>query len=441
MSKVLLIYPGPDEVKNWRFGFSLNLLYLSSILKQANHQVTNYLDYSLEKYDMGKLYYNVSLSDIIIVEFDSFPLKRTVNIAHGQELIEHIKTEFPEKKIIVFGHDIALFPRQLKKADFTLSMEPEKNILKVIDITTGKETNVAEFKPEYLENLDELPFPDRSLLTPFAEQGGSIVTKPNLARSTLVETSRGCLNSCVFCQRKGWANDFRTHSVEYVVKEFAEIEKKNYKNIWISDDNFTYDLKRAKVILRNLTDSKITREMKIALSSWANIDQEFLELAVEANISIISFGIESANEEILKFYKKSIDPEKFKKLLVFADEIGLYTVGNFIFGAPKESEETIEKTFNYIIDTPFDQVNLKILDYMAGSELYNKLPPGLKKSGQRHVFACKENGLNRFPLRYLEEKLARFRKEFSNSRKKRLRVKIKSFGPPYFVPGTFRHFD
>jgi radical SAM superfamily enzyme YgiQ (UPF0313 family) len=156
-----------------------------------------------------------------------------------------------------------------------------------------------------------------------------------------------------------------------------------------------------------------------------------LELAKEAGVSIISFGIESANPEILKFYRKKIDLNKFQNLVEYANRIGLFTVGNFIIGAPMETEETINNTFSYILNTPFDQVNLKLLDYMAGSDLYESLSNEMKKK-QRHIFACKENGLNNFPLIHLKEKINCFKAKFQETSSHRLDEKIKKMGPPYY---------
>jgi len=79
--------------------------------------------------------------------------------------------------------------------------------------------------------------------------------------------------------------------------------------------------------------------------------------------------------------------------------IGLFTVGNFIIGAPMETIETINETFSFIKSCSFDKVNIKTLDYMMGSELYSKINCDLKKEST-HIFACKENGLNNF---YLQE--------------------------------------
>ena len=55
MADILLVYPAPEVFKARRFGFSLNLLYIASILKQAGHRIVNYLDYSIESFDLDQV--------------------------------------------------------------------------------------------------------------------------------------------------------------------------------------------------------------------------------------------------------------------------------------------------------------------------------------------------------------------------------------------------
>jgi uncharacterized radical SAM superfamily protein len=435
MANILLVYPAPGKLKERRFGFSIDLLYLSSLLKQAGHHIVAYLDYTLEPFNREKFRRSVAKAGVIILEFDSFPLKRAVNITHGESLARLIKNDFParppdEKKIILYGNDIALFPEHYpyEHLGHPLAKGTEQNIgIILAALLEGKPTP----HPLPIKKFDDLPLPDRSLLTPAAQHGASVDSEPHLQKSTLVRTSTGCPNACIFCQRKAWNKTVQTHSIPYVLNEFAELKKSGYKNIWITDDNFTSDLDRAKSLLKALTERRLTEQMKIALSSWTRIDEEFLENARNANVSIISFGVESADPDIQKFYRKTIHLEKFREHIRTAGRLGLYTVGNFIIGAPMETEETIAKTFDYIMQTPFDRVNIKILDYMAGSGLYESLPQQLKTPG-RHVFACKENGLNDFPLEQMREKIHRFREEFYRSRQKQLKKKIAQSGPPYY---------
>ncbi|MBM7865387.1 radical SAM protein [Heliobacterium gestii] len=433
MADILLIYPQPEETKDARFGFSLRLLYLSAILKAAGHSV-RLNDYSVEAFDMTALAEQLVRTDVAVIEFDSFPLKRAQNLGSAEALTAFVKQSHPQVKVIAFGYDCALFPRKVESADFTFTGEPEAAITTVVAALLAGSA-VPDTLPSLLDNLDCLPFPDREMLSPFVEHGGSLRRQPHLAKSTLIQTSRGCRNRCRFCQRKGWDSAYREHSVDYSAREFAHLQERGYVNVWVADDNFGFHLPRAKALLTRLADAGMTRGMKIALSSWVYIDEEFLRLAKAASVSLISFGIETACPEIQAFYDKKIDLEKTASLLHTADKLGIYTVGNFIIGAPMETEGTMAQTFDYIRKVPLDQVNIKILDYMAGSDLYASLSPDVT-AGRRHLFASLEMGLNAFPLKDLKARSNRFQQEIRALNQSRLRQKIARFGLPYETAGT-----
>lgn len=48
-------------------------------------------------------------------------------------------------------------------------------------------------------------------------------------------------------------------------------------------------------------------------------------------------------------------------IIRYANSLGIFTVGNFIIGAPMESESTITETFDLIKECEFDQINIKTL--------------------------------------------------------------------------------
>ena len=411
MKKILLVYPKPKLNKSPRFGFSIQLLQISSILKNNGFDV-NYLDFSYEKYDKYKFLNYIKTNNIeaVVVEIDSFALKRSENNLNAFEILELSKKM--NIKTIAFGYDCIMDGDDIPNADYIIKNSLFNIILKLLKINS----NI-----DYDLDYDSLPYPDREILltNDFFRKNSN---------STLIRTAEGCLNSCTFCQRRGWQNSYKKHSMNYVIDEFRHLRKSNYQNVWITDENFTFDLNRAKSILQQLIDENLTNGMKISISSWTNIDFEFLKLAKKANISIISMGIESANEEILDFYRKKINLEQTKELIAFADSIGIYMVGNFIIGAPMETFKTISNTFNYISNSKLDQVNIKILDYMIGSKLYGDL----KFKKLHHYFACSENGLCEFILKELTDIKNDFLKSFYLNKENILKKKIARFGEPYY---------
>lgn len=418
MCNIMIIYSKPNENKKPRFGFSYNWALIGSIFHKAGHNVILH-DYSCEEYTDDSFFSQLIDENIqlVIVEFDSFALKRSENNNHGKYLIQNIKNKYPGIITIAYGYYCCITNTDIPYADITIKQNNINLIIFSIQQIFNK-ISLVQYK-----NYNMLPFINRSLLN-------SIEYFNKNKISTLIQTASGCENTCVFCQRKGWQSKYVPHSVSYVIAEFEEIASLQYKNIWIIDENFTFNLKRAKTILRKLIESKISKNMKIAISSWANIDQEFLDLSLEGNIKTISFGIETGNIEILKFYRKNINLEKAKQLIQYADSIGLFTVGNFIIGAPMETIETINETFSFINSCSFDQVNIKTLDYMIGSELYTKIDINQIKN-TTHVFACKENGLNIFNLEEIKSIKNKFLGQYYTNIAEKTLKKIKVYGTPF----------
>ena len=147
------------------------------------------------------------------------------------------------------------------------------------------------------------------------------------------------------------------------------------------------------------------------------------------SLEFISFGIESGNKEILRFYRKNINIDKVPDIIRYANSIGIFTVGNFIIGAPMESDSTITETFDLIRECEFYQINIKNLDYMIGSTLYEALDDELKTDD--HVFACLGNGLNIFPLDEIKRIKDTFQSEYYNLHCPVIEKKIHLYGTPF----------
>lgn len=411
---ILLIYPRPDTSKRPRFGFSYELLTIATVLQPYHHVTIR--DYSCESYDSAWISEQIEGKsfDLIVLECDSFALKRSQNLIHAKEIISLVNGRIP---ILAYGNYCYITKQSFDKADYTVFTNDINALIEIINELSNSSNQIPE-----LPSYDELPYLDRSLLS-------HIDFYRNNQYNTLIQTAKGCENTCVFCQRKGWQSRYVTHSDDYVLGELRKIRDQGYKNVWIIDENFTFNLTRAKRLLVKFCEESLTSDMKLFISSWANIDKEFLDLAARCNIRIISFGIESGSSEILSFYRKNINLDHAVEMIQYAGSKGIFTVGNFILGAPIESEETIKKTFAVIRECKFDQINIKTLDYMIGSELYDSMCDSLKVSD--HVFACRENGLTKFSLADLIKIKDDFQKEYYAENRLRIKEKICIFGSPY----------
>lgn len=411
--RILMIYPEPDQDKRPRFGFSYEMLTIATILHKQ-HTVT-IRDYSCQKIDWTTFSDDIDRKkyDLILLECDSFALKRSENLIQAKKILSLIQRRVP---VIVYGNYSYITQKQFDMANYTIIHNDINEIIALIN-----QIDSAHPIP-FIDDFNVIPHIDRRLLM-------SIDYYKENAASTLLQTAKGCENSCIFCQRKGWQKHYVPHSIEYVLEELWVLRTQNYHNIWIIDENFTFDLRRAKQLLNAIYQEQLMDGFRFFISSWANIDKDFLDLAKKCNVRIISFGIESGSKDILRFYRKNINIDYVPELIRYANSIGLFTVGNFILGAPMETDETIDQTFSLIRSCEFDQINIKILDYMIGSELYESLPQLYKI--ESHVFSCAESGLTSFPLKEMICRRDAFIKQYYMEHKEIIAKKIFQYGYPY----------
>jgi radical SAM superfamily enzyme YgiQ (UPF0313 family) len=84
------------------------------------------------------------------------------------------------------------------------------------------------------------------------------------------------------------------------------------------------------------------------------VDEEMLKMMGRAGCWMISWGIESGNEQILKRAAKGADPKKAQRALTWAKQAGIKNWGYFIIGLPGETVETIRQTIDFSKSLPLD---------------------------------------------------------------------------------------
>ena len=194
-------------------------------------------------------------------------------------------------------------------------------------------------KRERIENLDELPLPDRSLL-PLGRYRA-------LKMPISMTTSRGCPFKCIFCVgRKMVGARVRYCNPKKIVDELAYLSTLNFHQINIADDLFTAN----KDHCRAVCDEIIKRDLKLTWTSFARVDtvsDDMLTRMKTAGCSAVSFGIESANPQILKTIKKGITLEQVEAAVGMCKRAGVTPYASFILGLPGETPQTIKETMDF----------------------------------------------------------------------------------------------
>lgn len=202
---------------------------------------------------------------------------------------------------------------------------------------------------ELIKNLDKIPFPARDL---FENKKYSYYlpiagTRYNV---TGIVTSRGCPGRCHYCSGfVMWHGKFRFRSPESVVNEMEDVLKKYpfYDGFWIFDDHFFANNQRAIDICKEIKRRKLN--FVWGCSGRAdNMTETLAKEMASAGCLIISFGIESGSDRVLKLMNKQIDTKKVDNAIKICKKNGILPRGTFIFGYPGEKFTDILKTMRMI---------------------------------------------------------------------------------------------
>jgi len=187
-----------------------------------------------------------------------------------------------------------------------------------------------------------------------------------------VFTARGCPNRCTFCSwpRTFMGKKFRARSVANVVDEFEYVnnELPAVKEIFIEDDTFTIDKQRVREVCSELQKREL--DVRWSCNVRATLDYETMRIMKSAGCRLIDVGYESGSDQILKNIKKGVTTADSKAFTVDAKRAGLKILGDFIFGLPEETDDTIQQSIQFIKEIKPDMLQIAMATPIPGTEFY-----------------------------------------------------------------------
>jgi anaerobic magnesium-protoporphyrin IX monomethyl ester cyclase len=201
----------------------------------------------------------------------------------------------------------------------------------------------------FIPNLDDLPIPRHELL-PLDKQRMPMIKGP----FTFIVTSRGCPAGCKFCiKHVSYQTSVRVRSPELILEELQVLAKLGIHYVHMYADLFTVNREQVVELCRLIIESGL--KVSWTCNSRVDyVDEEMLNLMGRAGCWYISWGIESADEKILKAAHKGYRKEQALRALKWAHAAGINNWGYFIIGLPGETEETIQRTIAYAKELPLD---------------------------------------------------------------------------------------
>ncbi len=266
--------------------------------------------------------------------------------------------------------------------------EPERTILKLshaIKENTSMEEKIERIKAvpsiaykegfklrktensDYIEDLDSIPFPAWDLINVNNYQM-PFTGNPFL----LVSTGRGCPHHCTYCSAKAYyGQKLRLRSIDNILDEIERnINEFGVREFLFWTEAFTMNNDFAI----GLTEGILKRDLDISWVCNSRVDDvtpELLKALKKAGCTMIGYGIESGNPEILKQVKKGIKIEDIKNAVKWTKEAGLSVTGHMMVGFPGENEESINMTVKLSQDLDLDFVQFYAVVPFPGSELFD----------------------------------------------------------------------
>lgn len=159
-----------------------------------------------------------------------------------------------------------------------------------------------------------------------------------------VALTRGCPMDCTFCGSPAlWQRRVRFHRTDTFVAQLATLRRKGVRSIFVSDDTFTLDRERVIAICRQIIDRGLDIVWS-AISRVDCVDQEMLVWMRRAGCTQISYGVESGSRRIRAIFRKRISDDHVCRAFDMTVRCGILARAYFIYGAPGESDRTIDAT-------------------------------------------------------------------------------------------------
>lgn len=389
--RVTLINPPLGEKRNpviehlFFNSLPLGLAYIAAVLEREGMAV-DLIDAPVER---------LSPSGVVdrICDFapDAIGITSTTTFfKNAREIAAPIKKRKPEVPIIIGGNHITIHPEELLKHsyfDFAVLGEGEVTMIELLDaISGGREIGRVKGiayrknaqlriapKRERIKDLDSLPFPARHLL-PIHRYSPMPNDEYRLPKTAMI-TSRGCPYHCIFCDHNVYGNLYTSYTPRRIVLEMKHlVDTYGIKDIAFVDSLFAISREKVEGFLKEMEKER----MNVTWTCTIRCDtmhKSLLKRMKEAGCWRVRIGIESGNEEVLRFIKKGVSKEEIRRVVKWADEVNLQPKAFFMLGHCSDTRETIEETIRFARSIPLKDITVQLNTPLKGTEqftLYKK---------------------------------------------------------------------
>ncbi len=340
-----------------------------------------------------------------IVVYGHQPSASTQNMTGASAIATAVKERAPETKVLMLGGHVAALPERTlaeERCDFVARGEGLYAVVDLLEALRATDSpdlrgvrglgyrrngSVAFNAPAPLVTALDTDMPgiawDLLPMTRYRAHNwhgfGHLQREPYAA----LYTTLGCPYHCSFCciqapfregeRALGLAsrvNSYRFWSPQRVIEEIdVLVNTYGVHNIKCADEMFVLNARH----VIGICDLLIERGYDLNIWAYARVDtvtDAMLDKLRRAGFQWLALGIEAADEGVLADVDKRYDVNETYGTVRKVKAAGINIIGNYIFGLPEDTTETMEETLRLALDLKCEFANFYAAMAYPGSPLY-----------------------------------------------------------------------
>jgi len=370
--KILLVQPpSSDPLSDRVFLFEpLGLEYLGAGLKLDGHEV-EVLDARLTP-DVESACRRFQPQVVGITGYTS-----QLNIIRN--MTRNLKAAFPELRIVVGGHHATVSPNDFNVPtidavvigegvfalrEIVAAFSTGRSLLEIKGVAVPAQDSMRFGPARSYTNLDELPFPDRSLTTVHRHNYFSEWFKPLAS----LRTSLGCTGRCNFCAL--WSitgGKYLRRSPESVVEELKEVAE---PNVFFCDDESMLDTQR----MARLADLIKAAGIRKNYFLYGRVDTivkhpELFAKWAKIGLAQVFVGMEDYSDVRLEAMHKGITSAQQAEAVRILDTLGIMMYASYMVD-PAYTREDFRNLLQYVRSMKHKYATFTVQTPLPGTQLY-----------------------------------------------------------------------
>jgi len=304
----------------------MGVLYLTAIARKVGADVT----------------YTDDISNVDVAEYDVVGISCMTPQGHeAYGICRFLKEKHPDIIVMIGGPHATnyLYECTQEPFDIIVTGDGEKIWEKLL---TGEIEWRSDKQRVFHGNLTEAemnsyPIPTRP------ESHQTYNYELNGVKTTTLVNSRGCPMACAFCESGRFKP--RWFSPEHFEDEIRSIIRRGFRGVMIFDDLFALGIEKVKPYL------EILKKYHMVFRCFGHAKTMTPNMATElkdAGCVEMGFGAESGDQGILDTVNKRTTVEQMHAFVETVTDAGMRVKAFFILGLPGETEQTAQKTVDFI---------------------------------------------------------------------------------------------